>query len=1038
MDRSLSPPAQLRALCQTHPRAPKSLIVPRGQIGRALEDALARAEGGWAGVESLIVRHYAEQVAQPRIAASGRSELPVGGRSFLAARLLKGLDRRGKLEGLPGPHQLAGTVAEAIETLRRGGATLSDVQARAEAPDASATFRVAAACYDGYLEALDAAGLYDDAQVFRWAAERVRQTAPPVLAHSVVAVCDEVDLPERAGRFLSAVRDVCRDFYRIGRRAPEDAPPQTAAARFEEVAPPRADTVSEAPARSVRTRRAVGAANEVDAVFRDLLEDDVPLDEVEIAVAGERPYVSLIADRAARMEVPVSVGTGVPAAQTRTGKALLSFFEWITEDFDPELLIRMLRSGHLRLDRVRSEIETETGAVDLDAHEVATLLAARRYESGREGYAKALGAAVDRVEERIDELEDRGLDPDRDREKARHLEFVQQVVAELLALAPRQTSIRTMARKAREFVEDLGPIDPPPEDKPEAERTLDEAARTVLWQRVNRLAHLPVDLDASGPRLAALLRRWLEGQYVRAEHPRPGTAHVVPLESAGYGGRSHLYVVGMDGDTLSTAAVEDALLRDADRRALSESLEGVLPERRSAPEEAQWRHERALARHAGPLSLYSRIYDIDSGEERYPSPLFLRLEEEAPADGPPESAPAASDRAEGFLPASGRLRLSDTEAWLAAYRDRAGDTSAGETARTELTARYPWIRHGDGARQARQADQYTAHDGLLGNGEYPELDFLREDYEGPPMSAGRLETFAETPYLYFLKYVLGVEPLDEPALDDEPWLNALRRGSLLHATFEAFMTTLEERGERPGPEHEPLLEEVLTQELEAETEKVAPPSAVVEEAAHRQLLEDALVFLRSEADHCQTHAPLYHEIGFGYGPYRRDQDDFGEVTLTVDGHTVPLRGRIDRVDRRPDGTLAVWDYKTGSTSSYDEGAPLKDGAQLQWALYAYALEELEGEDVRRSGYYFPTVTEMGTRLAFDPAHHRTTVERCLAQLARLAASGSFPMHRKARYRNAWQYRGYDRIFRDLAARSRALGQKTYPDDRPAPPSFDEA
>ena len=1035
MDPSSAPRSQLRALCRAYPRAPKVVLVPRSQIGRALEDALARAEGGWAGVTILIVRHYAEQVAQPRLAASGRAELPVGGRSFLVARLLHQLQRRGTLDGLPGPGQLAGTVAEAVETLRRGGASPDDVQARAEDPDASATFRVVAACYDGYLDTLDAKNLYDDAEVFRWAAEQVKEGAPSV-SQTVVAVCDEVDLPERACQFVRVVRDRCRSFVRIGRPAPDDPPPQTAAAHFADVAPPDAVDPPEEDDRSVHTCRAVGAGNEVDAVFRDLLADDVPLDEVEIAVAGERPYVSLIADRADRMDVPVSVGTGVPVAQTRTGKALLSFFEWITEDFDPELLIRMLRSGHLRLDRVRDDIEDETGAVDLEAHEVASLLAARRYEAGRDGYTKALGAAIGRLEEHIDNLENQGLPPDRDRAQRCKLEFVHRVVQQLLNLAPREASIREMATKARAFVEEFGPVDPPSDDTPESERTLDEAARSVLWQRIDRLIGVPVNYEASGPRLAVLLRRWLEGQYVRAEHPRPGTAHVVPLESAGYGGRSHLYVVGMDGDTLSTAAVEDALLRDHDRRALSDALEGVLPEQRSAPDEAQWRHERALARHAGTLSLYTRIFDVDSGEERYPSPLFLRLEEDATVDGAPGQRSAASGRVEGFLPAPEALRLSDAEAWLACSRARDAAPTGTETARTALQARYPWIHRGELARQARKSDAYTVHDGLLTDGNYPELDFLRGDYDGPPMSAGRLETFSETPYLYFLKYVLGVESLDEPALDDEPWLNALRRGSILHATFETFMTTLDERGERPALEHESLLRETLRKELGAEIEKVAPSSEGVEEAAYRQLLEDALVFLSAESAHCRTHEPLHHEVGFGYGPYREKEKDLGDVSLTVEGQAMDLRGRIDRVDRRPDGSLAVWDYKTGSLSSFDEEDPLKDGAQLQWALYAYALETLTGDNVGTSGYSFPTVKEMGTRLAFDPAPYRSEVEQHLKQLARLAATGTFPMHPKARYRTAWTYRGYDRIFHDLPARSRALQAKSYPDERPVPPSFE--
>jgi RecB family exonuclease len=1004
------------------------VLVPRSQIGRALEDALAREESGWAGLSTVIVRHYAEQIARPRILASGRTELPVGGRSFLAARLLEALQAHGHLEGLPGPAQLASTVADALETLRRAGAALQDVQARAEAPDASATFRVVAACYERYLQALADDGLYDDAQVFRWAAERVRAGVPSV-EQSVVAVSDAVDLPERAYAFLRAVQNACAQFYRLGAPAPHDAPPQTAAARCATAAVPPADRAASKPdgptrkERDVRLRRAVGARNEVDALFRDVLAADVPLDEVEIAVAGEQPYVSLLAARAEQMGLPLSLGTGRPAAQTRTGAALLAFLEWITEGFAPDILIRMLRSGRLRIDRVHDDIADATGPVEMEAHEAATRLAARRYEPGRDGYKRAFEGALHRLDKRIDDLEARGLAPDRDRTQRRELAFVHRLVQQLLDLVPRRASIQTMAARARTFIETFGPVDPPPEKGPEAERTLDEAARGVLWQRVDRLAEVPVHYEASGPRLAQLLRRWLRGQYVRAEHPRPGTAHVVPLESAAYGDRSHLFVVGMDSDTLSTAAVEDALLRDHDRRALGDALEGVLAEQRVAPDDAQWRHEQALARHAGPLSLYTRVFDIERGEERFPAPLFLQLEEATGTqDAPPRS----------FLPTAEAHPLSDLEAWLAAYRARGETADPAPSARAALATHYPWIEQGEAARAARAADTYTVHDGLLDAGAYPTLDFLGDDYDGPPMSAGRLETFAATPYLYFLKYVLGVEPLDEPALDDEPWLNALRRGSILHDTFEAFLRQLDEP---PRPSHEALLTGTLDTRIEEEASRVAPPSEGVKEAARRQLLADAQVFLRSEVERGGTHTPLHHEVGFGYGAYRRHEGDFGELSLSVDGRTLPLRGRIDRVDRRPDGTLAVWDYKTGRRSSFDEGDPLKDGAQLQWALYAYALEALTGETVTASGYYFPTTKEMGTRLAFDPAEHRAAVTRHLQRLARLAASGTFPMHPKARYRNAWMYRGYDRLFPDLAARSRQLQGKTLPDDRPVPPSF---
>lgn len=79
---------------------------------------------------------------------------------------------------------------------------------------------------------------------------------------------------------------------------------------------------------------------------------------------------------------------------------------------------------------------------------------------------------------------------------------------------------------------------------------------------------------------------------------------------------------------------------------------------------------------------------------------------------------------------------------------------------------------------------------------------------------------------------------------------------------------------------------------------------------------------------------------------------------------------------------------------------------------------------------------MGTRLAFDADRHEDEVERLLDTLGELACTGSFPMNPRARYLDAWTYRGYERLFLDLETRSADLGDKTYPEARPVPPSFD--
>ena len=1013
---SVPPVDQLASVCAAHPIQPKVVLVPRIQLGRALEDGLAQQAGGWTGVSAQIPRHYAATVAQSRIAASRRTELPVTGQLFLIANLLRELDNETLPPSAPSAQQLAPTIADTIRTLRLNGVGQEAVRERAADPAAPPTFPAVAACYDGYHDLLAEKNLYDDAQLFRWAAEEV-QDRPALVENTVVAVCDGVELPGRPFAFVQALRTASSAFYRIGNRAGGEAPPQVAAGRFGGQRPPLSNS-SEAPTEENWTfRRAVGHRAEVQSALRDILEADVPFDEVELAFTESRPYLSLIADQADRVGVPVTIGPGRPASMTRTGQALRSFLDWISEGFDAEGLVRMLRGGLIRLDRMQSDWEGPSVA----AHEVATILASHRYEPGRAGYADTLSAVQKRLEEDLVDLPDGGRARDRVREEHHRVQRVERIVGRLLSFAPRRASIQQWAAASRRFVERVGPVDPPPDEMAEADRSLDQAARTVLWQKLDALTALPFEYEASGKRLASLLRRWLEGQYVRAQSPSPGAVHVLPVESAGYGNRSHLYVLGMDGDTFSAAAGARDGLRDGDRQALRDGTPGMVSAEDMRPADEQlWRATQALSRHAGTTSLYARTFDVEAGEERYPAPLFLQLEA---AHGSSDPAPPA-----GLAPEASDVMLQSSDAWLSVAGRRADDENA-PTARDLLAQEHPWIVEGQNAQAARETDTYGAHDGLLAAREYPELDLAG----GGPVSASRLETLAETPYVYFLRYVLGVTPLDEPALDDDPWLTPLRRGSILHATFEKFMRELEgaltlDDADRLG--------EILDAEIETAAQLVAPRSEVEREAARRRLRRDAEVFLRSEIEHTQSFRPQEFELGFGMGPRRRQSQDEDLVHLRLGDQRFPLRGRIDRIDRAPDGGLALWDYKTGSASRYDEDDPLESGAHLQWALYAYALEELWGETVEQSGYFFPTAEEMGTRLAFRPARYREDVERLVDRLNALARSGSFPMTPDARNASAWRYRGYDRLVHDLAARSRTLKQKAYPDDRPRPPGFD--
>jgi hypothetical protein len=121
--------------------------------------------------------------------------------------------------------------------------------------------------------------------------------------------------------------------------------------------------------------------------------------------------------------------------------------------------------------------------------------------------------------------------------------------------------------------------------------------------------------------------------------------------------------------------------------------------------------------------------------------------------------------------------------------------------------------------------------------------------------------------------------------------------------------------------------------------------------------------------------------------------EHGFTDLPVGG--VQLRGQIDRIDRRPDGSLVVLDYKTGGSRSYgdlsDEN-PHLGGTRLQPYLYARAAaRDFPTEHPVRAGYWF-----VSTKGKFEELGYTVTdevaarVEDALAVITSGIGDGLFP------------------------------------------------
>lgn len=210
-------------------------------------------------------------------------------------------------------------------------------------------------------------------------------------------------------------------------------------------------------------------------------------------------------------------------------------------------------------------------------------------------------------------------------------------------------------------------------------------------------------------------------------------------------------------------------------------------------------------------------------------------------------------------------------------------------------------------------------------------------------SASRLNRYSTCPFSFFAEYILKLEPYQDP----EEGLDAMQRGSLLHAILEHLYTQLAVTATAPTNSNLEAILQQLDQSCAA-LFPVAPqnhafrPGALwdYEQEELRRLLR-VLVSWDCEQNSADIkYSPYLQEARFGIGHN-------GPPALKIAGNNMHflLCGVIDRLDRDPDGNVRVIDYKSGSVT-YSK-PDLEKGLALQTALYALAAEEYwAGEHAR--------------------------------------------------------------------------------------------
>lgn len=204
------------------------------------------------------------------------------------------------------------------------------------------------------------------------------------------------------------------------------------------------------------------------------------------------------------------------------------------------------------------------------------------------------------------------------------------------------------------------------------------------------------------------------------------------------------------------------------------------------------------------------------------------------------------------------------------------------------------------------------------------LSFV-EDAQGPPLHAARggaglLKSQAACPFQAFARYRLQAGDLETPA----EGLDAGQRGNLVHRVLELLWRELAS--------------------LEGLLARSPDDLAAMAARAARRALEDAgrdYPFLRRQARLLELESGRLARLALDWLEVERQRATPFEIAALEQQLDIELAGlniacRADRIDRLPDGSLCILDYKTGKAgpAQWDDERP----EEPQLPLYALAVQ----------------------------------------------------------------------------------------------------
>jgi RecB family exonuclease len=971
--------AQIDAGKGADPLQPVTVIVPSGPIGLSVRRTLAQGVGadgrpGIANVTFITLDALADTVAGDRLMAEGcrpltDAVLRAGIRMVLNSRPWPAL-------GTAGDHpSTIDAIVTTYRELRSVDVGAIDALARASRRS-DEMVRLLRAVRTQTAQWFDAVDTME-------AATALLDTGSINLARRVGSVI--VYLPTSAGphaqRFLHALARLVVCTVLIG--ATGDPEADAAGHQLvDQLQPTEVIPLCSAPA--LASAQAVVSAPTADAelllVLRDVMTRcaaGTPLERMAIVHAGSAPYATLVPSLLRQAGIPCNGGAMRPLATTVAGRVLLGALSLPEHDWRREDVVQWLTTGPLR-NQGRPVPAARWDVLSAQAGVTAGLTEWRRCLGALE---MSLRAEADRGNpEREDEETWQRIRTDEAAQCASLAAFIDRFATQL-SLSPTQWAdwAEWATRLLRSLVGGSAAI----EEWPSEERAAAEAVQAAV-------AQLAVLDDLGLPWSAAAAMSALEAELAV---PAPQTTRfgagvwVASIAAAAGHTFDALYVVGLNDGAFPPRPPDDVLLPDRERKLAA--TRGPLPLRGGRAAAMRRDYLAALAG-AAFVHLSYRRGSVRDGRELRPS--RWALDSIGTLTG--QNDRLYQSQLEAVVPTAG-YRVEPS--FMAAVRSGGAPLDLADR---DLRSLVRWNAAGGRVAEHPLGQPGTALGRSLDMVTGRRRGFTR--YEGnvrplvspqglvpSVLSPSGLERFAECPRRYFFESVLRVAP--RPITERLLSADSGALGSLVHRILEQYVRPQIGRLPGIGPD-DPFaverMQSIAEMEMAAfEMEGLAGPGAtwLVERTRLMRALRRFAVTDRQWRE-MEGIVTTGVEQQFGH-------DGLRPVAIDVPGRQpVAFRGTIDRVDRRPDGSAIVTDYKTGRAGRFRrvEDDHFGGGRTVQLPIYAAAVGAAAERPVE-SAYWCVSESEGFERFGFTvDAEEVDALGQVIGVLTTSMASGQFP------------------------------------------------